>query len=397
MNQEETTGSILQILTEDLDDGRVIYRSWTHTDPLSVQRNANNVFWTSSAFVARAIQDLTFLGETKWKQKIDNAQAPKGSFKPVLYRPPGNTKMFLFWVQLLGRNGKRIISEFFKKPFWEIFIAKRTEIKNSENSPNSLEHPDWLNASPTRLLLSRNLKKGAYYADPFILEKEGKTYLFLEEYDPELKKGRISVGLLQGETVEEVQPIIEEDWHLSYPFIWEENGEIYLIPESGKAGAIFLYQATNFPWEWEKIEKWFDGEAYDPTVYFENSRYWLFVNQKAHPACSPFDELYLYSSDSFLNPTWEAHPCNPVVSDVRSSRPAGKLFLVGDRLIRPAQDSGKRYGHQISLQEIKILSMADYQEESWNKISPDFERGILGTHTLNFSKNYMVLDAYSRK
>jgi len=53
------TGSVLQILTEDLDNGPVIYRSWSPTsDQFSVKANRNNLYWKSSAFVLRKLRDL---------------------------------------------------------------------------------------------------------------------------------------------------------------------------------------------------------------------------------------------------------------------------------------------------------------------------------------------------
>src|SRR5215212_7869485 len=53
------TGSILQVLTEDLDNGPVIYRSWSPTsDRFSVKANRNNLYWKSSAFVLRKLRDL---------------------------------------------------------------------------------------------------------------------------------------------------------------------------------------------------------------------------------------------------------------------------------------------------------------------------------------------------
>jgi methionyl-tRNA formyltransferase len=53
------TGSVLQILTEDLDNGRVIYRSMSPTvDRFSVKANRNNLYWKSAAFVIRKLRDL---------------------------------------------------------------------------------------------------------------------------------------------------------------------------------------------------------------------------------------------------------------------------------------------------------------------------------------------------
>src|SRR4029453_3658909 len=44
IEQVPTTGSVLQILSEDLDAGRVIYRSQARTEPLSVTKNRAGYF-----------------------------------------------------------------------------------------------------------------------------------------------------------------------------------------------------------------------------------------------------------------------------------------------------------------------------------------------------------------
>ena len=43
------TGTLLQVLTDKLDGGRVLYRSWSATDPVSLRRGRNAAFWKSSA------------------------------------------------------------------------------------------------------------------------------------------------------------------------------------------------------------------------------------------------------------------------------------------------------------------------------------------------------------
>ena len=55
LNHCPVTGSILQVITEDLDNGDVLYRSWSCTDHLSINRNRNNFYWKSLAFLPRKL------------------------------------------------------------------------------------------------------------------------------------------------------------------------------------------------------------------------------------------------------------------------------------------------------------------------------------------------------
>jgi hypothetical protein len=123
--------------------------------------------------------------------------------------------------------------------------------------------------------------------------------------------------------------------------------------------------------------------------------YWLFVNQKSHPACSPFDELFLYFTEDILQPNWQAHPMNPIVSDVRKSRPAGRVFEKEGKWYRPSQDSGLRYGHRVQVQEIVTLTTAEYREVCVQTLEPDSK--ALGIHTLNVGEEGAWIDFYFRR
>lgn len=382
MLEWKTTGTVLQRLTEDLDQGIILYHSWSHTDPLSVQRNATTVFWKSSYFVSRVLNQLAQKGEEKWLEDLEkeNSIAPT---KSQLKRPPANLHACGLVGQLLFRNLTRKIQEKRKQAHWEIALVNHQNPE--EISPSDIQ------------LIKRTEQTNSYLADPFPVFHKGETYVFAEEYDSNSKKGSIVCGKLVGDQLLDLQTVVCEDYHVSYPFVFELKDEFYMIPESADAGQLLLYKATTFPFLWEKKNVFFEGEAYDPTLFQKDGKYWLFINQKPHPACSSFDELYLYSADSMDTPTWKPHPMNPIVSDVRRARPAGKLFEKDGKLFRPAQDSGKRYGHRIAVQEVLELSESCYQEQTAYVIEPKLVDGALGVHTLNFSKDRMFLDFYFRK
>ncbi len=145
------------------------------------------------------------------------------------------------------------------------------------------------------------------------------------------------------------------------------------------------------------MDVFFSDEAYDPTLWKDETGYWLFVNQKAHPACSSFDELFLYHSPKLDPPHWTSHPKNPVVSDVRRSRPAGRLFIENGKIYRPSQDSGIRYGNGIQVHEVQVLTKEDYYEESFSSIYPNSGDPFLGMHTINKKGNEFLMDFYFRR
>lgn len=387
MLKKETTGVILQRLSEKLDDGQILYKSFSQTDPLSVQRNANKIFWISSFIIARVIRQIKTMGLEKWEESLLVLQVKEIKEIPLLC-PPGSWVMTKSWLNLLARNLGRKMAELNKKPYWELLVARNTDSGLSNSSDIVFK-----NIQPPK----NKLSKVSFWADPFPLEKAGKTWVFFEEFDMPSQKGKIVAAEWNGENLSEPQPVLEENWHLSYPFIWQENNETYLIPESGEAHKTFIYQAIEFPLQWKKIGVLMEGEAYDPTVLKVDDLYWLFVNQRPHEGTSAFVELYAYHSPSLLDPTWTPHALNPLVSDVRSSRPAGRIYEKDGKLYRPAQDSGLRYGYRIKIQEILKLTPTEYSEKTVEILAPDSSKKMLGTHTFNFTDKWIFSDGYYRK
>lgn len=385
MNAKPITGVVLQQLTEKLDQGKVLYSSFSQTDPLSVDRNANRIFWKSAFFPLRVLQQIELIGEEAWQNSLEQ-QSPEGNPVSPLLRPPTTLSMLFLLGSLVSRNVVRKIKALTKKPHWEIGYLNQNEFDWNTNT---------VPKNPILLPVAEPIT--SYLADPFPVEYRGDTFLFYEDFDKKTQKGRIGCGKLTETGLSNQKLVLEEDWHLSYPFSFEQDGEHFLIPESADKGRIYRYRARNFPYEWEKGGVFFPFEGYDPTILRYDNKYWLFINQRLHPGISPFDELFLYWCTDFLNPVWHAHPLNPIVSDVRFSRPAGAIFLEGKRLIRPAQDSGLRYGHQVIFREIKKLTETEYQEEPIGILSAAGVKGALGVHTFNQAGGKVFLDFYHRR
>jgi hypothetical protein len=371
------TGSVLQILTEDLDNGRVIYRSWSPTsDRFSVKANRNNLYWKSSAFVMRKLRDLA--------EGLPLCTPENQLYRPYsnrLFRMPTNREM----VPRLTRLGAKLAANKFRHALnteqWGLAYRFRTDACDANNTLyrfKSLLPP-----------------KDRFWADPFVIEAEGRYYVFIEEYFHETEKGHISVieldkkGVVQGPT-----KILERDYHLSYPHVFEWNNQYYMVPESASNRTVELYRSTSFPFEWE-LEKVLmtDVRAKDATLVEIDGTWWMFVSIAEH---SIPDELYLFSAETPLGP-WTPHRRNPVKSDVRGSRPAGKLFYWHGDLYRPAQDSSGRYGYAISINRIIQINAEMFCEEEVSKILPNWRKDLIGTHTLNTSDNLTVTDCLMRR
>ena len=72
--------------------------------------------------------------------------------------------------------------------------------------------------------------KDTFWADPFVIYKNEKYYIFLEEFDNSKNKGHLSVITLD-ENGNYSKPLkfLERDYHLSYPSIFEFENQLYLI------------------------------------------------------------------------------------------------------------------------------------------------------------------------
>jgi hypothetical protein len=371
------TGSVLQILTEDLDNGCVIYRSWSPTsDRFSVKANRNNLYWKSSAFVLRRLQDVA--------NGVQVCTPENQLYRPYsnrLFRMPTNAEM----ISRLSRLGTKYVASHVQNAMnteqWSLAYRFRTGPGDTNNTLYRFK-----NLTPS---------KDLFWADPCAIKQGDRYYVFIEEYLNRTGKGHISVieldrkGLVSGPTT-----VLERDYHLSYPFVFEWNNDYYMVPESAANKTVELYRSTAFPFEWKLEKVLMSGvRAKDATLAEVEGTWWMFVSIAEH---SIPDELYLFYAESPLGP-WTPHPRNPVKSDVRGSRPAGGLFNWNGELYRPAQDSSGRYGYAISINRITELNRQAFREEQVSSILPNWNKKLLATHTLTMAGDLTMVDCLVRR
>lgn len=236
-----------------------------------------------------------------------------------------------------------------------------------------------------------------FWADCFAVRKDDVTCLFVEEEMRDTGKGHIAVVILDsnGEIID-TRPLIQNTYHMSYPYIFTYSNDIYMIPEANRSNAITLYKCTAFPYEWKPVAALMEGiKAVDASVVYYRGLWWMFLGVYS-PDGSHNRRLYLYYTQELLGKVWTPHPMNPVVADAGGARNAGRIFEAGGVLYRPAQDCTKRYGYGVSLKRIVTLNTETYCEEEVYSVNADRVKGALGIHTVSRGDGITVVDILRR-
>lgn len=233
--------------------------------------------------------------------------------------------------------------------------------------------------------------KDIFYADPFVMARRGRHFLFAEACPYATGKGVIVCAELGADGAPgPFRTVLERPWHLSYPFVFDHDGETWLAPESSAHGGIELYRASDFPYGWSLAE-WLLPELplVDPTFFEHDGRLWLLAGL-ATPGGSDWDELYAWHAPSLGGP-WQAHRLNPIKSDCRGARPGGPVLRLDGRLLRPAQRCERFYGEALVWQEIRTLTPDAFEEVEialWRAAGP----GLSGPHAADLSTPVRAVD-----
>ena len=232
------------------------------------------------------------------------------------------------------------------------------------------------------------------FADCFYIQNDDRHFIFFEEVDDQHPVGFLSVlEVFKDGTYTEPQTILKLDYHLSYPCVFKVENDWYMIPETSANKTVELWKCKDFPMQWEKHSNLLEGiEAVDTTPFYHEGMWYLFTSTRRN--CKKFgDRLDLFYTHHILQPDWKEHPKNPVCTGQQQFRMAGKPFVYDGKLVRPSQDSLKRYGGNIELKEIIKLSPTEYQEQLFEVVLPHWHSEDDGCHTINAENNFVVLDA----
>lgn len=366
---------------------RIACQSWSRTLAFSVVRSRDNVFAKATEFVARALRQLHRSGES-W---LETDTVPATARTSPRFPGPGGLVRDLSCMGT--RVARRAAEKLFTVEQWS--LAFRFDDQSGNHGGHGDQLLEWSGSLDGWFRLEP--PKDRFWADPFPIQRNGKSYIFFEELPFAAGKAHLSVIEVDrsGRASEPVR-VLERDYHLSYPFLVEEGGELYMIPETAGNQTIEIYRCVEFPGKWRRERVLVDNIfAADATVHREGGRWWMFANATANGA-EIHDELHLFSAPALLGP-WTPHARNPVKSDVRSARPAGRLFRRGNELFRPGQVCAPLYGSGIAVNRVTRLDDQGFAEEEVRRIVPAPGCGVLGLHTLNSAGGLTVTDAFIRR
>jgi hypothetical protein len=387
VKQIPVTNSTLGILNSDSDRKgfEAIYNSCESTCLFSININRDSLAWRSALFAPRIMNGIHKYGEdylialkTRFKSSGTESDSPLSPF--TFADAAGSLCRYVVAV------AKKIISKIF---YTDAFSWQLLYNINDASGLYSSEYGSFRKlSSPGEV----------FWADPFVVAEGEGYFIFVEEFIYRKNRAHISVLKLdkEGNFLDSLK-IIERPYHMSYPFVFKTDNTYYMIPETSKNRTIELYKCNRFPDKWEFERNIMENiSAVDTTLFQYNNKWWLFtaIDQTANiSGCSA--ELFLFFTDDILSGKWESHPLNPVVSDIRTARPAGKIFIQDGKICRPSQNCAGRYGVGFNINHITKLTENEYEESVINEVKPLWDRMLRGTHTLNFDKDFTVIDAYS--
>ncbi|MEL6672984.1 MAG: hypothetical protein AAFR61_12355 [Bacteroidota bacterium] len=331
-----------------------------------------------------ALQDESYLYFTHFIRKIVIGEPLESQGEATIstqqLKVPNLFQIIGYQLKTAGFLGKLALDRAVlkKSPIWIVGFA----------------HKPYEQFEPAKSIVIPNPSK-RFLADPFVIKKEGRNILFVEDYYWDKLKGVITAIELKGDQYEILGTVIEEDFHMSYPFMFHYNDELYMVPECHQTQSVRLYKCVDFPMKWEFQKVLMPNlNTVDTNIFQHNGYWWLLTN--ANPSSDSYDyssQLHVfYTPDDPINGEWIPHPQNPVVYANRG-RNGGFYRTEEGEIFRMSQKYGFNfYGKSIHISKIIDLDPERYSEESVGEIQPDFFKKIQGTHHLNANDEYTVFD-----
>jgi hypothetical protein len=380
-NRELSTGFIIQRLPDELHVGdaqvacdvidRDVLMKGSIATVSPYARNLAQIYKKSTIFMHRFLEDLG-------KTRILPQSLLESPYAHQLYTMPSLYVIALYQIKTLITTIRRHFNRWVgKDQRWNVAYQFAENWQSSALSrSNIIVNP------PYRFL-----------ADPFVFRRGDLDVCFVEDYDFRTKRGKISVFKISGDKYEELGSALDEPFHLSYPFIFAVDNELFMCPETGEIREIRLYKCTEFPLRWsfhKTLMK--DVSAVDTNIFFFKDRWWLLTTIDSSEIGDFCSELHVFYSDAFDSDAWTPHAKNPVIFDSERARNGG-FFRDGEKLLRVFQRQGfDQYGESMGIAQINDLGTETYSEEIVSRIEPRFAPKIVGTHSFSYYNGLLAVD-----
>jgi hypothetical protein len=261
----------------------------------------------------------------------------------------------LLWIALLGLAAPLLL--------WARWSVRREDVWSisiyAGRDPLHLAPHQSIGAAPILSASDVGDVAAEFVADPFMVKRGSDWYMFFEILESSSGRGVIGVASSpDGVSWRYEQIVLREPFHLSYPYVFEWDGNFYMVPESGYASSVRLYRAAEFPFRWEFVCELIAGTYWDASIIGWQGLWWLF-------ALDDQASLTLHFAPEPVGP-WTVHPQSPVVYHNRNiSRPGGRLIIYDGRIVRYTQDGEPNYGSSLRAFQVEELSVSAFREHEF--------------------------------
>lgn len=363
MQGRDTVGQVIQILSNELDAGKVVAFGETKAHPYSYRATMLEAYRCSPLLLRMAIRNLAS------GKSVPLRVAPKA------YRLPSNATVVRFVGQRLAEHFKRLVYGAFIEKIWQVAEAPLT------SETQIIELSDF--PRPDQWQLLERPRGYRFLADPFY-DPSGSGVL-VEALRRSSGLGEILRLDGSGATV-----LSDRQGHYSYPGTFSHAGERYVLPEMSEWSAPKLYRlAESRLEELGALNVPGSQRLLDPTLHAEDSKIFLFANC----ATEGGSVLRLWVSDALTAP-FEEHPASPICVSPAGGRMAGAILGSGNARFRFGQENQREYGDGVVLFRIERLSADEYDEVRVGELRFD---QCHGPHTINARQGSVLFDWYRNR
>ena len=367
------TGFTIQILTEQLDGGNVLKRGNFRTEQFYylndiVLKERSNYYMKSVLVEINNTNELpSFMKNYPYYNK--------------LYIAPNFKESINYLSSRIYDKIKNYVLDKVSNKVWHVGFQQEKVNKFTFYKSQLIKNP-----------------KNSFLADPFVVEHNKENYIFVEEYNFINKKGIISVYKISKNGSQKIGVALEENFHLSFPYVFEFEKNYYMVPETNEANEIRLYKCEQFPLKWKYEKTILKSIKASDSMIFNFNNYWWLMTTFSNSGHNTDSELQIfYSENGPLTDNWISFKKNPVTTNPDIGRNGG-IFFDDKKLFRVAQSFGfNGYGKKINIQEIIKLDPDNFIEKEFCSIEAKFLKNLIGIHHLHSNNNYTVHDFCKRE